>query len=144
MGLESHRYIVSKQKVLLLFCVRIYWCYATHALHSSNNYFPTAILFHYNKRYNNLSGVNKKPLSKASGEQICHAQTKHIAPFSPWRGERGVKLLFWGSRLLLHLPNVVRFQQFREVMIGGFGLHILNLLFNAGLVSGRFNVADDA
>ena len=44
--LESHRCIVSKQKVLLFFCVKVYWCYATHALHSSNNYFPT-ILFDY-------------------------------------------------------------------------------------------------
>ena len=47
MDLESHRCIVIKQKVLLFFCVEVYWCYATHALHNSNNYFPTAILFDY-------------------------------------------------------------------------------------------------
>ena len=47
MDLESHRCIVIKQKVLLFFCVKVYCCYATHVLHSSNNYFPTAILFDY-------------------------------------------------------------------------------------------------
>ena|GEM_PF-3193390 len=45
--LESHRCIVIKQKVLLFFCVKVYCCYATHVLHYSNNYFPTAILFDY-------------------------------------------------------------------------------------------------
>ena len=48
MDLKSHRCIVSKQKEFLFFCVKVYWCYATHALHSSNNYFPIAILFDYN------------------------------------------------------------------------------------------------
>ena len=66
-------------------------CYARLAFFSLLFFNSNAV--HYNKQYNNLSGVNKKPPSKASGEQVCHAQTKHIAPFSPWRGVGG-ELLF--------------------------------------------------
>ena len=35
-------------KTFLFLCVRVYWCNATHVLHSSNNYFPKAMLFVYN------------------------------------------------------------------------------------------------
>ena len=35
-------------KTFLFLCVRVYWCYATHVLHSSNNYFPKAVQFVYN------------------------------------------------------------------------------------------------
>ena len=48
MDLESRRCMVSKQKGLLFLCARGYWCHATHVLHSSNKYFPKAILFDYN------------------------------------------------------------------------------------------------
>ena len=48
MDLESRRCMVSKQNVFLFLCARGYWCYATHVLHSSNKYFPKAILFDYN------------------------------------------------------------------------------------------------
>lgn len=57
MDLESHSCIVNKQNVLLFLCVRCYGCHATHVLHSSNNHFPKAILFDYNKF--NGSQVNK-------------------------------------------------------------------------------------
>ena len=48
MDLESRRCIVNKQNVFLFLCARVYGCYATHVLHSSNKYFPKAILFDYN------------------------------------------------------------------------------------------------
>ena len=61
MDLKSHRCIVNKQKVPPFFCVKVYWCHATHALHSSNNYFQTAILFDYNPTWTwgeGQSGLN--------------------------------------------------------------------------------------
>ena len=48
MDLESRRCIVNKQNVFLFLCVWVYGCHATHILHSSNNHFPKAILFHFN------------------------------------------------------------------------------------------------
>ena len=61
MDLKSHRCIVNKQKVPPFFCVKVYWCHATHAWHSSNNYFLTAILFYYNPTWvwgEGQSGLN--------------------------------------------------------------------------------------
>ena len=48
MDLESRWCMVSKQKGFLFLCARGFWCHATHVLHSSNKYFPKAILFDYN------------------------------------------------------------------------------------------------
>ena len=45
--LESRWRIVSKQKGFHFLCARGYWCHAAHVLHSSNKYFPKAILFDY-------------------------------------------------------------------------------------------------
>ena len=47
MDLESRWCMVSKQKGFLFLCARFFWWHATHVLHSSNNYFPKAILFDY-------------------------------------------------------------------------------------------------
>ena len=84
MDLENHRCIVSKQKVLLFFCVKVYWYYATHALHYSNNYFPTAILFDYKNSKAHKLKKHQPQNSKTQKPKLLFLFYKNTLFFAPF------------------------------------------------------------
>ena len=73
------------------------------------------MLFHYNKRYNNLSGVNKKPLSKASGEHRYAMRKQSILLPSP-RGE-GLGVNFYSEAVGCYFTSQMSFVSSNSVKL---------------------------
>ena len=76
--------IVSKQKAFLFFCVKVYWCYPTHALHSSNKYFPTAILFDYKNSKAHKLKKHQPQNSKTQKPKLLFLFYKNTLFFAPF------------------------------------------------------------
>ena len=87
-------------------------CYARLAFFSLLFFNSNAV--HYNKQYNNLSGVNKKPPSKASGSK--HAMRKQ-ACYSLLSVERGMGVNFYSEAVGCYFTSQMSFVSSNSVKL---------------------------